>query len=146
MMFRAQPGYLLLTLLLLSSLATLTPSPGTSDGRKRGASLTSPGTARLRWDRASTGSGVWVALQPHVCSSKELQVTRGGGISSTALGHRDRQGVSPLHACPVGALRRDKQKELEVLMRDQDYDLIGITKAWWAQPHDWNINMEGCSL
>lgn len=31
-------------------------------------------------------------------------------------------------------------------MCDQDYDLIGITKAWWAQPHDWNINMEGCSL
>ena len=31
-------------------------------------------------------------------------------------------------------------------MRDQDYDLIGITKAWWARPHDWNINMEGCSL
>lgn len=31
-------------------------------------------------------------------------------------------------------------------MHDQDYDLIGITKAWWAQPHDWNINTEGCSL
>lgn len=41
---------------------------------------------------------------------------------------------------------RDKQKELEVLMHDQDYDLIGITKAWWAQPHDWNINIGGFSL
>lgn len=57
-----------------------------------------------------------------------------------------RMGVSPPHACTVGALGRDKQKGLEVLMHDQDYDLIGITKAWWAQPHDWNINMEGCSL
>lgn len=46
----------------------------------------------------------------------------------------------------VGVLARDKQKELEVLMHDQDYDLIGITKAWWAKPHDWNINTRGCRL
>lgn len=52
----------------------------------------------------------------------------------------------PTARLPRLVLGRDKQKELEVLMRDQDYDLIGITKARWAQPRDWNINMEGCSL
>lgn len=145
-MFRAQLGCSLLTRLLLSSLATPGPPLGTSNGRRRGAGLAGHSAARLPRDRPDAGSGARMGSQPHVCRPKEPQVTRGGGTSSTALGHRGGQGVSPPHACPSGALGRDKQKELEVLMHDHDYDLIGITKAWWAQPHDWNINMEGCSL
>lgn len=29
-------------------------------------------------------------------------------------------------------------KELELYMHLQGYDLIGITKAWWDGSHDWN--------
>ena len=71
-------------------------------------------------------------------------MTRGVAFPAQPLGTEEDEGQAP-HACPVGVRGRGKQKELEVLMHDQDYDLIGITKAWWAQPHDWNINTEGCS-
>lgn len=37
----------------------------------------------------------------------------------------------------------DKQAELEVLIQDQNYDLIGITESWWDNLHDWNNNMKG---
>lgn len=37
----------------------------------------------------------------------------------------------------------DKQVELEVLIQDQNYDLIGITEPWWDNSHDWNKNMKG---
>lgn len=30
----------------------------------------------------------------------------------------------------------DKQAELEVLIQDQNYDLIGITESWWDNSHD----------
>jgi len=37
----------------------------------------------------------------------------------------------------------DKQAELEVLIQDQNYDLIGITESWWDNLRDWNNNMKG---
>lgn len=37
----------------------------------------------------------------------------------------------------------DKQVELEVLIQDQNYDLIGVTEPWWDNWHDLNSNMKG---
>lgn len=36
----------------------------------------------------------------------------------------------------------DKQVELEVLIQDQNYDLIGVTESWWDNWHDLNSNMK----
>lgn len=37
------------------------------------------------------------------------------------------------------------QKELEVLIGKGDYDLIGITKTWKDDTHNWNVRIEGYS-
>lgn len=131
--------------LLLSSTATLTPPLGTSDGRRRAASLVSPSTAVSPQDWPGIGSGAWTGLQPHTGSSKGPWVSQRWHFQRSPWAPRRTRGQPP-HTCPIGTCGKEKQKVLEVLMRDQDYDLIGLTKAWWAQPHDWNINMEGCSL
>ena len=37
----------------------------------------------------------------------------------------------------------NKQNELELLVHEGKYDLIGITETWWD---DWNIAIEGYNL
>ena len=37
----------------------------------------------------------------------------------------------------------DKQNELELLIHEGKYDLIGITETWWDDSHDWNIAIVG---
>ena len=41
---------------------------------------------------------------------------------------------------------RNKQDELEALVSSQNYDIIGITKTWWNESHDWSAGMEGYRL
>ena len=41
---------------------------------------------------------------------------------------------------------RNKQEELEILIQEGNYDLIGITETWWDDSHDWNIAIEGYKL
>ncbi|GAB0200352.1 hypothetical protein GRJ2_002500600 [Grus japonensis] len=40
----------------------------------------------------------------------------------------------------------NKQEELEMCVRLQGYDLIGITETWWDGSYDWSIGMEGYRL
>ena len=40
----------------------------------------------------------------------------------------------------------NKQEELEVLIKERDYDLIGITETWWDNSHNWNNRIEGYDL
>lgn len=40
----------------------------------------------------------------------------------------------------------NKQKELEVLLWERDYNWIDITETWWDENHDWNIKTEGYNL
>ena len=35
----------------------------------------------------------------------------------------------------------NKQEELEICVRSQCHDLIGVTEAWWDSLHDWNAVM-----
>lgn len=36
----------------------------------------------------------------------------------------------------------NKQEELEVGVKLQDYDLIGIMEMWWDSSHNWNAAMK----
>ncbi|GAB0204840.1 hypothetical protein GRJ2_002949600 [Grus japonensis] len=40
----------------------------------------------------------------------------------------------------------NKQEELEMCVRLQGYDLIGITETWWDSSSDWSVGMEGYRL
>ncbi|GAB0185603.1 hypothetical protein GRJ2_001025600 [Grus japonensis] len=40
----------------------------------------------------------------------------------------------------------NKQEELEMCVRLQGYDLIGITETWWDRSYDWSVGMEGYRL
>ncbi|CAM4664489.1 unnamed protein product [Lepidochelys kempii] len=40
----------------------------------------------------------------------------------------------------------NKQGELEVLVMSRNYDVIGITEAWWDNSHDWSTVMDGYKL
>ena len=40
----------------------------------------------------------------------------------------------------------NKQDELELLIHEGKYDLIGITETWWDDSHDWNTAIEGYNL
>ncbi|GAB0210150.1 hypothetical protein GRJ2_003480800 [Grus japonensis] len=40
----------------------------------------------------------------------------------------------------------NKQEELEMCVRLQGYDLIGITETWWDSSCDWSVGMEGHRL
>ncbi|CAM2116169.1 unnamed protein product [Caretta caretta] len=40
----------------------------------------------------------------------------------------------------------NKQEELEVLAQSRNCDVIGITKSWWGNSHDWSTVMDGCKL
>ncbi|GAB0179105.1 hypothetical protein GRJ2_000375800 [Grus japonensis] len=42
------------------------------------------------------------------------------------------------NACSMG----NKQEELEICAHLLDYDLIGITEAWWDGSYDWSVGME----
>ena len=32
-----------------------------------------------------------------------------------------------------------KEKELEAIMQQENYDLVAITETWWNHSHDWSI-------
>ena len=40
----------------------------------------------------------------------------------------------------------NKQDELELLIQQNKYDIIGITETWWEETHDWNVVTGGYKL
>ena len=40
----------------------------------------------------------------------------------------------------------NKQEELELLMQQSKYGLVGITETWWDKSHDWNVSIAGYNL
>ena len=40
----------------------------------------------------------------------------------------------------------NKQDELELLIQQNKYDIIGITETWWDETHDWNVDIGGYKL
>ena len=36
----------------------------------------------------------------------------------------------------------NKQEELEILIQEDKYDLIGITETWWDDSHDWDTAID----
>jgi len=46
------------------------------------------------------------------------------------------------NACSMG----NKQEELEAIVRLENCDIIGITKTWWDDSHNWIAAMNGYKL
>ena len=40
----------------------------------------------------------------------------------------------------------NKQEELELLIHQNKYDIIGITETWWDETYDWNVVIGGYNL
>ena len=40
----------------------------------------------------------------------------------------------------------NQQEELEVRIKERDYDLIGITETWWDNSHNWNNRIVGYDI
>ena len=40
----------------------------------------------------------------------------------------------------------NKQEELEVIVRQANYDLAAITETWWDRSSDWSVVMDGYKL
>ena len=40
----------------------------------------------------------------------------------------------------------NKQEELEAVMKQENYDVVGITETWWDVSHDWSEPIDGYKL
>ena len=40
----------------------------------------------------------------------------------------------------------NKHEELEAMMKQENYDVVAITEAWWDVSHDWSVPVGGYKL
>uniref|UniRef100_A0A670IE66 Reverse transcriptase domain-containing protein n=1 Tax=Podarcis muralis TaxID=64176 RepID=A0A670IE66_PODMU len=74
------------------------------------------------------------ACRPSGGRRKSLNKRHGGMINGLQCLYTNAQSMG------------NKQDELELLVQQTKYDIIGITETWWDKSHDWNVIMEGYNL
>uniref|UniRef100_A0A670IXP3 Reverse transcriptase domain-containing protein n=1 Tax=Podarcis muralis TaxID=64176 RepID=A0A670IXP3_PODMU len=74
------------------------------------------------------------ACRPSGGRRKSLNKRHGGMINGLQCLYTNAQSMG------------NKQDELELLVQQTKYDIIGITETWWDKSHDCNVIMEGYNL
>ena len=82
----------------------------------------------------------------HIVKSEQgIQVPHSGG--STNLNKQIRGKTQGMRCLYTNAQSMgNKQEELELLVQQSRYDLMGITETWWDESHDWNVSILGYNL
>ncbi|CAI5785061.1 Hypothetical predicted protein [Podarcis lilfordi] len=83
---------------------------------------------------------------PNVIDQMEQTARRPSGGRKKSLNKRHRGMINGLQCLYTNAQSMgNKQDELELLVQQTKYDIIGITETWWDKSHNWNVIMEGYS-
>lgn len=84
---------------------------------------------------------------PNVIDRMEQRACRPSGGRRKSLNKRHGGMINGLQCLYTNAQSMgNKQDELELLVQQTKYDIIGITETWWDKSHDWNVIMEGYNL
>ncbi|XP_060139070.1 uncharacterized protein LOC132593239 [Zootoca vivipara] len=86
-------------------------------------------------------------VHPNVKDQMEQKARRPSGGRKISLNKRHGGMINGLQCLYTNAQSMgNKQDELELLVQQTKYDIIGITETWWDESHDWNVQIEGYNL